>query len=140
MNLGIWLHSHMTCQSHIDELCSKVRCRTALLWSLRNVISQSLVYDLLKSLIDPLFIYGDTIYDGCSKTLKSKLQVHQNFSLTAVLNINRYYPSRALHDELDCEWLDMSRRKHCCAMIYKGLNNLSPATINSMFLIQSETV
>ena len=66
------LYPIISFKNHIDRTYSKVRSRTGILWRMRNVISQSLALDLYHSLIEPHFTYGDTIYDGCNKSSKSK--------------------------------------------------------------------
>ena len=105
--LGIWLDPHLNFKVHVDKTCSKVKSRTSILWRMHNVISQSLALDLYKSLIEPHFTYGDTVYDGCGVSSKHKLQVHQNLALRAVMNIDPFYPSSSLHTTLNCEWLDV---------------------------------
>ncbi len=137
--LGIWLDPHLSFKSHVTKTCAKVKSRTGLLWRMRNVISQSLALDLYKSLIEPHFTYGDTIYDGCSTTLKHKLQTSQNLALRAVMNVDPFYPSMALHEKLHCDWLDIQRARHCSNMAYKGLHGLAPANINAIF-VQPEQI
>ena len=53
------------------------------------------------------FLYGDMIYDGCCKVLKQQLQSHQNMVLRAVLNVDRYFPTKQLHSQTDTDWLDV---------------------------------
>ncbi len=90
--------------------------------------------DLYRSLIEPHFTYGDTIYDGCGVASKHKLQVHQNQALRAVLNVNQYYSSKAIHEDLKSEWLDIQRARHCSNMVYKGLQGIAPPNISRMFV------
>ena len=116
-----------------SSICQLYRCRTGILWRMRNVISQSLALDLYKSLIEPHFTYGDMVYDGCSTTLKHKLQSSQNLALRAVMNVDPFYPSTALHEKIQCDWLDVQRARHCSNMVYKGLHGLAPTNINAMF-------
>ncbi len=132
--LGIWLDPQLNFKTHVNKTCAKVKSRTGLLWRMRNVISQSLAMDLYQSLIEPHFTYGDMIYDGCGVASKHKLQVQQNQALRAVLNVDQFYPSVALHDKLKCEWLDVQRSRHCSNMAYKGLNDLTPVNISNMFV------
>ncbi len=132
--LGIWLDPNLNFKIHVNKTCAKVRSSTGVLWRLRHVISQSLAMDLYRSLIEPHFTYGDTVYDGCGVGSKHKLHVHQNQALRAVLNVNQYYSSTALHSGLNCEWLDVQRARHCSNMAFKAMNDMAPANIVNMFI------
>ena len=122
--LSIWLDPHVTFGPHIDKVCSKVKARSGILWCMHSFISQSLAYELHTRLIHPHFTYGDIIYDGSSKAAKSKLQRHQNMALRAVLNMDKYSSSSALHETLDDEWLDVSRQRFACNLAYKAIVSL----------------
>ncbi len=77
-------------------------------------------------------MYGDIIYDGCSKTVGGALQVHQNNSLRTVLNIDRLYFATALDEQTCVNWLDVTRKQRCCIKTFKALHGLVP-TICDMF-------
>ena len=50
------------------------------------------------------------------------------------MNVDPFYPSIALHEKLQCDWLDVQRACHCSNMAYKGLHGLAPENINAMFV------
>ena len=99
---------------------------------MRPFTGKLLALELYRSLIEPHFTFVDVIYHGGTKRGKSKLQTHQNMALRAVLNVNPYYPSLSLHQELEEEWLDIKQQLHCCNLAYKGINDLGP-TNNALF-------
>ena len=125
--LGIWLYPHLTFQSHVDKVCSKVKSGIGLLWRMRNFINQSLAMDLYCSLIEPHFTYADTVYDGCSVASKGKLQTNQNKALGAVMNVDQFYSLKVLHDKLCRDWLAVQRAQHCCNLAYRLLTTLIPS-------------
>ena len=100
---------------------------------MRNFISTTLALELYKSLNHPHFNFGDIIYDGCSQTLKHKLQTHQNMALRAVANVNRQFSTTAVHNITGVTWLDVERQKHCCTQVYKSLNDLTANNVAAMF-------
>ncbi len=53
-----------------------------------------ITFYLYKSLIDPLFVYGEIVYNGCPKYQKRKLHTHQNISLRSILNASAYFPTQ----------------------------------------------
>ena len=87
--LGLYLDRHLCFDDHIDKIIRKVNQRTGFLWRMRNFINQPLAKYLYQSLIHPVFQYCDFIYDGCTITLKNKLQVTQNAALRAVRKCGR---------------------------------------------------
>ena len=132
--MGMWLDPILSFDVHVDKICAKVKTRTGILWRMRNFISKSLASNLYSSLIHPHFIFGDTIYDGCSHTVKHKLQVHQNMALRAVANVERHFSATAVHELTNVTWLDIERQKHCCNTVYKCLNGLYAKNVSDLFV------
>ena len=73
--LGMELDAHLNFNAHVDKVCGKVNQRTGLLWRVRPFIFLNLAKQLYTSLVEPLFLYLDHIYDGCGKMPKQKLQI-----------------------------------------------------------------
>ena len=109
--LGLYLDRHLCFNDHIDKIIKKVNQRTGILWRMRNFINQPLAKYLYQSLIHPVFQYCDFIYDGCSITLKHKLQVSQNAALRAVRKCACDYSTRQLHDDLEIDILSVAWMK-----------------------------
>ena len=114
---------------HVTKLKSKINQRTGLLWRVRNSIPISLAKDLYTSLIEPHFIYCNSIYDACSVEMKRQLQLSPNRALKAVLKTHNRCPSNSLHGESGVAWLETTRAMSCCIEIYKLVNNIGPSNL-----------
>ncbi len=124
--LGVILDVHLSFETHIEKLCSKINSRNGILKRMRNFISKELAIDLYRSLIEPHFRYCDYIYTGCSLTNSRKLQVAQNNSLRAIARADNYYQTELLNRELGIEWLDVQASKSICVEMFKNANNMNP--------------
>ncbi len=100
---------------------------------MRNYISDNLAFSLYNSLIVPHFAGSDIVYDGSSASARRQLQIRQNNSLRAVLNVDSRFSTEALHTKTGVKWLDVSRKERCCVETYKTLNGLTPPGINKLF-------
>ena len=66
--LGVFLDPVLNFKSHIDYITKKVKQRTGVLWCIRNFMSRNLAKRLYTSLINPLFVYCNYVFDGCNQT------------------------------------------------------------------------
>ena len=133
--LGLHLDKHLCFDKHIDKIVGKVNQRTGILWRMRNFINQPLAKYLYQTLIHPVFQYCDFLYDGCSITLKQKLQVSQNSALRAVRKCARDYSTKQLHEDLEIDTLSISRMKSTLKVVHRGVHNLGPTSLNNLFEI-----
>ena len=131
--LGVNIDQLLSFDKHIDTVVQKSNQRTRLLWKMRGYISEDLAKYLYITLIHPLFTYCDFVYDGTYEYNKHKLQVSQNNALRAVKKCNREFPNKYLHDILQIDDLDTCRCKSTLKMVYRGLQNLGPTSLNDMF-------
>ena len=115
-----WIHldRHLTFQHHMD---------------IRNVIPESLARYVHTTLIHPLSLYWHFLCDSCSVTLKHKLPVNQSNTLRAITKCPKEYPVQKLHDELQIDYLNVTRKKSTLKIVYRGLNGLGPTNLNKMF-------
>ncbi len=113
----------------------KVSQQTRIMRKIRNHIPLSLAKHLYKTLIHPLYTYCDFIYDGCSRGNKIKLQISQNAALWAVNKSPLEYAIVKFHDELEIDYLETTHRKSTLKMVYRGLTNSGPASLNQIFEI-----
>ena len=111
----------------------KVSQRTRLLWKMRSFISQNLAKYVYQTLISPIFTYCDFVYDGMSKKNKNKLQINQNAALRALERCPLDYQLNRLHNKLKIDTLAVARQKSTLKMVYRGLSNSGPPSLNSMF-------
>ena len=88
---------------------------------------------LYLTLILPLFTYCNYVYDGCSKTESNKLEVLQNNALRAVMSVDFRYSVINLHQELEIEWLDVTREQASICGLYKLISGHGPQHLTDMF-------
>ncbi len=127
--LGMMLDSKVNFTAHVKYIKSKVIPRLKMLHNLKHILSNKVKLILYKSLIVPLFDYGDVVYNCLTQKDSNTLQVLQNSALRAVLNVDYNTHIEDMHKELELDRLSMHREKHTCHMTYKGLNELAPPTI-----------
>ena len=84
--LGIYLDSHLNFNKHIDYVTKITSHKTFLLAKIRNLIDQKTALYIFKSMIMPIFDYGDIIYEGGTKNKLLKLQRIQNRGLKMCLS------------------------------------------------------
>ena len=77
--------------------------------------------------------YCDYVYDRCSQTLPSQLEVIQNIALKAVKGIYGRYSATELHHDLNIGWLDVARQKSSCIELYKLLHGVRPTNLQTEF-------
>ncbi len=49
------------------------------------------------------------------------------------MKVDNHYSATELHETLQIEWLDVSRKRHTCAEVYKLVNGKGPVTLVDMF-------
>ena len=83
--------------------------------------------------MEPHFIYACSHYDGCSAKASGILQTAQNKALRAVLGVDPRYSATMLHKCLNIPLLSDSRKYHTVSMTYRGIHDMSSASVNNMF-------
>ena len=107
---------------------------------MRSYISEALALELYRSLIEPHFLYADVVYDGGSRKALHDLQIAQNNALRIVMNVDSRFSATALHNHLNVDWLDVSRRKRCCIDTYKALHAMAPSSVQRQFPINTSVL
>ena len=87
--LGMKLDPELKFNAHADYIRSKTISKIELLGRIRNNINQSTATMLYKTLILPIFDYGDIIYDCLCQKDAVTLQRLQNMSLKTILKANK---------------------------------------------------
>ena len=88
---------------------------------------------LYKTLISPIFNYGDIIWGGCSKKDSKKIQVAQNFAIRTIVGKRKYESVRENLKELRLLNLEKRRIVHESVFTHKALNGKLPKLICSKF-------
>ena len=76
--LGIMLDNKLRFDKYINYLCGKIYPKLKMLSRIRRNIGQGTAVYLYNCLINPLFAFGDYIFDAITQADSNKLQVLQN--------------------------------------------------------------
>ena len=77
-SLGFIIDANLKWDDHIQYICSKVRRIIGLIEHIKHHISKRSSILLYKSLVEPYFRYGNTVWGLCNSILIDKLQTLQN--------------------------------------------------------------
>ena len=72
--LGITLDCHLSCKDHVDYVKGKAFAKIRLLGKLSYILDRQTLLQLYKTLILPVFDYGDIVYHGISNREADTLQ------------------------------------------------------------------
>ena len=111
----------MTWGDHIASLQQKMAKRIGLLQRINHLIPGGQRLTLVNSMIIPLFDFGDTVWgDRNNKCLMTTLQVLDNWSAKLILNMKPHESSTEAMQQLHWKPLELRRKFHRCAIIYKS--------------------
>ena len=99
--LGVKLDHHLSFKDHVAYVKGKTFAKIRLLGRLCRNLDRDTLMLLYKTLILPVFDYGDIVYHGISKADAESLQRLQNSACRAILKQDMYTPIDEMHAELD---------------------------------------
>ena len=76
-SLGLIIDDNLRWKDHIDYICSKTKRNVGIISRTKGVISTGSSIRLYKSLVEPYFRYGNTVWGLCYDNLIDKLQLLQ---------------------------------------------------------------
>ena len=121
--LGIYLDSHLNFNKHIDYVTKITSHTTFLLAKIRNLIDQITALYIFKSMIMPIFDYGDIIYEGGTQIKLLKLQRIQNRGLKICLSIKERIRTINLHQQASVPQLFVRRCSNLKKYMFLQQNN-----------------
>ena len=95
---------------------------------------------IYKALLQPLFDYCDVVWSGLNEGLANRLQKLQNRAARVITQSSYKIRSAAILERLGCDNLAMRRFEHKVTMMYKVLNNNTPAYLKEQFKKRKETI
>lgn len=135
-NLGILMDSQLNWKAQTNAVCQKVYYALHTLVALKHYTPQQIRLKLARSLIIPLFEYGDVFYTTSTNENFRKLQLAFNSVTRFVYGLKRFDHISAFSKSiLNCgfrEYLDF----RTCTMTHKILNN-PPKYLENFFTITS---
>lgn len=108
--LGVWIDSNLTFAKHVKSIISNVSFRLKKLSRIQSCITKQTSLLLYKSMIVPLFDYGDVFFDqSCKKELTKRLQSLQNYAIRIINQL----PPRTIttNDEKELNLLPLEKRR-----------------------------
>ena len=125
--------------SHVEYVKKKVKPRLRMLHKYKYVLNRKLKKTLYKTLIVPLFDYGDIAFDCLTLKDSDTLQKLQNAALCLILLALKETHIKDMHSDLNLITLAERRKHHSCHQVYKNLQGEAPAKITQMTQeVQSE--
>ena len=131
--LGVKLDSRLSFSEHTSYVQSKTIPKIRVLGSIRPLLDKDTALMLYKTLVLPLFDYGDFIFDTLTQQDKSKLQKLQNCSMRSILKAEWMTPSSFMHNELQLLTLDNRRKYHTACEMHKIYYKYAPVSITDKF-------
>ncbi len=132
--LGMILDNTLSFKYHVDYVCRKIIPRLKMLSKMRSIANESICLYLYKTLMLPLFDYGDVIYDCIFQQDSEKLQKLQNAALRIIYKKPHDTPIVELHRLGKIYRLEDRRHYHVCHQTYKCLNDLAPKHLGAEFI------
>ena len=83
-SLGLIIDDNLRWEEHIDYICSTTKQNVDIISRTKGVISPRSSIQLYKSLVEPYFRYGNTVWGLCNDNLIDKLQLLQKLLIQAM--------------------------------------------------------
>ena len=131
--LGVHLDKNLSWETHVENMCAKVRQRLGVLRRVRDYLDTNTALNLYNALILPIIDYCDITYStGCNKYI-TKVQRLMLKGGKIVLNVPFDTTSTDVLHKL--KWLTSKERTnyHKCILMFKCLNDMSPNYLSSQF-------
>ena len=110
--LGIHLDENLKWNEHVDKLCSKVNRSISGLKQARDYVPLYVLNAIYKSLIQPVFVYCDVVWDNLDQGLATKLQKLQNRAARIITFQGYDVCSAQIRKQLNWEELASRRQMH----------------------------
>ena len=122
--LGMVLDNRLNFNLHIDRLVKKSRQRIGCVGRVRKYITKSIALTLYKSMVLPLFDFGDILYSTSSQDSLARLEIVQNNACRIILRKDRLSHVADMLSELGIMSLFARRDFHLNIYMYKIRNDL----------------
>ena len=130
--LGCIIDHHLTWNSHIQYLSSKVSRSINLLRRLSWFLPRSALQMYYKTYILPSLDYCDVVWTNCPLKLSAKLERLQNFAGRIILKVPKRTSATWVRKELGWSTLTARRKLHVATLMFKLKNNLAPNYLSEL--------
>ena len=129
--LGVTLDENLSWNEHVELICKRVRKRLGLLSRIRPYLTLKGAKCVYNCLVQPIFDYTDTVWDGLSIGCSNSLQRLQN---RAARIIQRRATTEGSFKMLGWVDLETQRKAHKFILVFNCLNNLAPPCLSDYFI------
>ena len=126
------LDSKLSFSKHISHICERVNNQSRVIGRFGNLLSGSIRLRLYKAFVQPIFQYCSAVWHFCGARNSNNLELVNKRALRLVLK-DRSSSYSALLSRLDMVPLRDKRVQDILTMVYKGLYNMAPGYITSLF-------
>ena len=130
--LGINIDSKLSFSKHISHICERVNNQSRVIGRFGNLLSGSIRLRVYKAFVQPIFQSCSAVRHFCGARNSNKLELVNKRALRLVLG-DRSSSYSALLSRLDMVSLRDKRVQDILTMVYKGLYNMAPGYITSLF-------
>ena len=136
--LGINLNCKLSWKNHIETVVNHLNKYRSILFLTRDNLSAFSLKLIYNSLIYPLLLYGNLIWNHCNKTSIEKLERAQKAIIRTIMKRSRYHHTNEDFCRLEILKIrDLFYFSSCC-FVYKSLNHLTYPT--NYFFINLDNV
>lgn len=138
-NLGLYIDNNLRFKTHVTKCIQNAYANLKLLYSNRNVLSESLKIKLTDTLVLSHFNYCDVIYGPClDKLTSNRIERVQKSCLRFIYGIKKY--SSVSHKLKTAKWLNMEDRRklHCASIFHNIITNKSPPYLYNKIKYRSD--
>ena len=114
-SLGLIIDDNLRWEEHRDYICSKTKRNVVVISRTKGVIPTGSSIQLYKSLVEPHFRYGNTVWGLCNDNLIDKLQLRQN-TVARIITGTSYDSSDDPLLLAELGWLDI--RQLCLIFVF----------------------
>lgn len=131
--LGILIDNKLTWKQHINHVNLKVTKGLAILYKLRNYVSEQILRMLYFSFIQPHIDYGLLIWGNATTTNLKPIKKKIEKAVRIISFKNKQSPTEPLFDKLRIFSFEKQRILNIAKFMWKVANNETPNTIASLF-------
>ena len=121
--LGIQLDANLNFHKYLQECIQRATFKIHMLAKIRTYIDFNTAITVYKTMILPIFEYGDIAYDRADAKSLNKLQILQNRALRICINRNVHISRIELHQQCKISKLEVRRIAHLRMFMFKQCEN-----------------
>ena len=131
--LGIILDENLTWNSHINDLCSKLKRLFHIFYNIRNFLNKDNIKTLYYALVYSRIKYGISVYgQACDSKLK-RIQTLQNRLLKVLSGKNYRFSTDMLHTEFEILKIKDIVKQEVITFVHNYFSNSLPPVFDAYF-------